>query len=215
MIITLLSLIALSVQGLELNHCEAKPETKRYIDFDFSSSFPKQAIFSFNYKCSTINGKVIVKAISTRIISNTRDEAYKLVCQGVLVKKTNWGYDFDEVMSFFIHDTDLIELKKTAFNNDISIDAQGSEYLLSKLKMTFLDVSKSYSVAGDSNTAYSPEFKNASLELIKIVQELPYETTTIDYYLNLLLELDGDFTSRVYSEQLVLSLVKIYARWRM
>jgi hypothetical protein len=211
----ILALISLSSFAVDTNHCEALPETKRYIQYNFTAPFPKPAKFSCKYKCSIGDNYLTLNAISTKTISSLTDEAHNLVCQGVIVKKTNWGYAFDKTKSFFIHDTKLIELKRAAYENIIGIDDKGSEYLMISLKKTLREVSDSYMIAGQTNTPYSPDFLRASTELKKIITELPNQSSTIDYYLDLILSLNGDFSSRDYSEQLVLNLVKTYANWRM
>ncbi|WP_127714506.1 hypothetical protein [Halobacteriovorax sp. HLS] len=210
-----LSCSAYAISSFEkLNHCIAIPSSKIYIAYDFTADFPKRAKFSCDYQCKTINGLLKIKSISEKTITNSKDEALNLVCQGVQVKKTSWGYDFEKVLSFFIHDTDLRELKTAATHNGIDIDDQGSEYLMDKLMKTFSEVSKSYAIAGSTNTQYSPDFLEASNELSLIVSELPENTSRIDYYVELISKLNDDFSSRSYSEQLVLGLVKTYAKWR-
>lgn len=203
------------VYAVEKNHCVPRPETKKYIDFDFSSPYPKTAIFSCDYECSTGEISKVIKATRTVSLLNEASEGVNLVCKGVKVKRTNWGHDFDGIKPFFVYDTQMLKIRDWATSENIELDSFGSEKLMNKLITTFASVSASYAIAGLSNTTYSPEFQRASEVLQEIVNQLPSNTSLLDGYIDLIEKNNGNVTSSSYSESLVLAQISIFAKWRI
>ena len=210
----LLSIILFSQASFaqNLNTCSARPDSKRYIDYDFQSAFPKKVTFSCIYKCHSKDLSKEIKAIRSVTINSLQAEGTQLVCQGVIVKKGRWGYEFDKVEPFFIHDTKMKEIKKWALEQSIDLDAQGSQKLMENLISTLSEVSRSYSIAGSNDSVYSRDFKEASIILDKISKELPTNTETLDIYID---KINNDISGDNYAETLILNLIKSYASWRL
>ena len=76
-------------------------------------------------------------------------------CQGVVVKKTKWGFDFDKIEAFYAPDTKLKELKKWAFEN-INLNPETNlqeRARLAQLKLELTQVSSAYITAGNSGSS--------------------------------------------------------------
>jgi hypothetical protein len=212
LIITLL--ISSTSLASNLNKCTPLPESKRYIDYDFTSSFPKTATFSCDYLCTSLSGTEKIKAIRQVQLVDQDSEGTQLVCQGVVAKRSRWGYELDRIDSFFAHNTSMVEIKNWAYESGISLDDTGSEELMKKLIETSASVAQSYLIAGNSGSSYAGEFKKAALILLDISNELPSNTTTLDKYMAFIND-GGDSNRLSYGEGLVLSLLRTYAAWRI
>lgn len=136
------------------------------------------------------------------------EDASMTVCQGIRVKKVPWGYDFDRIQPFYAFDTRIKAVKRFAFESVPRQNDTEIEYLL-HLKQNLDVVIKAYAQAGNS------EFYEASLIMGKIAGELPFNTTTLDKYLKILMERRGYILLETRAESLVLISLNSLAHWRV
>lgn len=169
----------------ELNECLPLPATKKYISTEFST-YPRNVIFECTYACNAENVIHSIVGISNVIINNSEEDAHRTACQGVVVKKTNWGFDFDKVEAFYAPDTNLKEIKKWAFENiDFNPETNILERAkLSKLKLHLNQVSSSFITAGSTGPESTRYFLEAGITLAKIAEGLPIDTKNLDEVIN-------------------------------
>lgn len=190
------------------NHCLGNVDSKVYKNADFHQAYPRKVSFECTYECKA-NGKVTkVKGLRTVTVNNMEDDASGTVCQGVILKKVPWGWDFDKVVPFYAFDTSMNDVKRFAFENMNFKNQTEQEYLL-RLKDTLKVVAKAFAQAGH------PEFYQASQTLTKISDELPAKTTTLDKYIKLVIEARGHVPFEAKADSLVLTNVKTHAAWRV
>lgn len=215
-IIILLSIfysISAFAQTPSQNECLPLPATKKYISTEFHT-YPRTVIFECTYLCNANDKVDSIAAISNVTINNFEEDAHMTACQGVVVKKTKWGFDFDKIEAFYAPDTKLKEIKKWAFDNisfDPAINKQ-EHARLTKLKQELLHISSSYITTGNTGTESTKYFQEAGLTLAKIAEGLPMDTTNLDLVINRIIEPDGPETQ---ASKLVDSLMKTLASWRI
>ena len=193
------------------NECSPLPATKRYLSKDFHD-YPRTVNFECTYECNVDNSIHFVNAVSKVKINNIDEDALMTTCQGVLVKKTKWGYDFDKIVPFYAADTSLIELKKWALDN---IDFNPAVNSLEKSKLTQLksdlnQVGAAYIVAGTTGGEATRYFIEAGQTLVRIAEGLPLDTKALDGIIN---NLNGP--SKNSAAALVESMLKSAASWRI
>lgn len=198
-----------------LDHCLAIPSTKTYINYDFQAPYPKDVTLSCKYLCQSNEHSIEIRAKRTVRITNQRSEGLDVVCQGVIVKEGRWGHEFDRVEPFFAYDTKMKEIRDWASQVGIEIDGPSSNVLMNNLIENFKLVSSSYNIAGNTNTEASFHFREAALILDKILEELPSDKSSLDYYTNKLRASDGQISNEFSSENLVLRLVLTFGKWRI
>ncbi len=199
-----------SYAALNKGECIADPASKRYLSSDFSSTYPKTTRFSCVYKCKAANGIVNVKGTSTIKTYNIADDAKRIVCQGVSVKQVSWGYDFDKVEKFYSHATKIKEVKEFAINN-FEVFSSASRHLVDRLKLNLIEVSKSYAIAGQN----SNEFAQAANLLKELSDSLDSDFQLLNYYLQIIEDLNGDIGSEFSAMNLVLNYLKAEAFWAL
>ncbi len=181
---SLISVVNASVKDVlpENNYCSPIIDSKKYISNDFSLVYPRKAHFECTYRCKA-NGKMsTIIAVSKVSVSSMDDDATSVVCQGVVVKKVTWGYDFDKIEPFYAYKTGLVEIKRWAFEN-VSQDPKVNveEYaLLKTLKTDLYQVSAALITAGINGGASAAYFNEAGQKLSKIADELPNKTTLLN-----------------------------------
>lgn len=205
-----ISLIFTSFQILALDYgqCLAKPSSKKYIDADFHANFPKTISFSCDYECMGEGQSAqLVKAISKITVGNFDQEATNLVCQGVLVKKSKWGYEFDKVTAFFVYDTNLKEINNFGKNNNISVDDPSAQALNEKMQQTLASVGKAYELAGKN----SSQFAQAAL----ILEQMSTDLSLIDTYIEELRLISFIVSKDFTAKNLVFNILLTQARHRI
>lgn len=207
--------LGFGVLALDAGHCMTDYSTKHYIQNDFSAPYPKKVVYSCVYTCLDLdNQSTTIRGTSQVIVRSLADDAYKVVCQGVKVKKTSWGYDYDKTLSFYAHQTSIREIKEWA-RNHIQRYNPISEKLLVEFKEKILVVANSYEQAGTSNTQYASDFANAALVLQEMAHELPEDKTLFDKYLWILETLNGNTGSDFTAQKLILDQVLYGAPWAL
>ena len=197
-----------SYASLEVGECLADPASKRYLSNDFSTSYPKTTRFSCIYKCMSENGLVDIKGISSIKTYNISDDAKRIVCQGVRVKRVSWGYDFDNVEKFFSHATKIREVKTYA-NKNFDTFSPASRHLVKRLKSNLSEVSLSYAMAGQN----SSEFAQASEMLNELSTSLESDFGLLKEYLNMIEDMNGEIGYELSALNLVLNYLKAEAYW--
>lgn len=180
--------------ALDAGTCRAIPDSKVYLSDHFSLSYPKQAKFTCLYECLGTGQDMTHEVLGTSevLVRNESDDAFKVVCQGVKIKKTSWGYDFDRVVPFYAYETRIKELRSWAEdfvskNNPLEFEK------LKKLKKDLLEVVDGYRQASRSGVPSSSSFGKASRFLEKVSDKLPQSPELLD-----------DSLSRLRSEDILL-----------
>lgn len=198
----------MATPAIPLNHCAPQVQSKRYIDSDFSSKYPRSVKFECNYDCN-VNGQIeVVPSIRDVRVHNMDEDAKLTGCQGVQVKKVAWGYDFDKIVPFYAYATDMKEMKQFAFEF-IDQKNKTEEEWLTKLKGALQTVSAAYRVTG------VPNFINAAVALEKITAELPAKTKTLDKYISEIVQLHGKIPPIYETRGLILANINAHAAWRI
>lgn len=199
---------------LKTGFCRPELHSKVYIQNDFEQGFPREVIFTCKYKCMLIDGVKDFLGTTRTSISNQRDDAYKTTCQGVRVKPVFYGYDFDGVEDFYIHDSDSREIKNWAYEN-IGFNFEEEKQKLLKLKENLNQIIQGYEVAAQSGTEYAPIFAKARELLLPIYNELPFKTSELESALHKIVAQEG-ITNDVYKpEQMALTALKSLTKWRL
>jgi len=198
-----------------VGNCLALPSTKKYLSYDFTAPYPKDVTLSCKYICKSESRIEEITAIRTVTITNQRTEGLNLVCRGIIVKDGRWGFEFDKVQPFFVFDTNMIEIREWAFAEGLEKDGPGSELLMENLIQSFKQISASYKIAGTTNMPTSIYFGEAANILLRMVNELPNNKATLDYYTQRLELTNGHITNQINSENLVLRLVSTFSKWRI
>jgi hypothetical protein len=196
--------------ALELGECVADPGTKRYTDADFSAPYPKQVSFTCKYECQRVSSLDEVIAEKTVTLRSFKDEARVPVCEGVIVKQTSWGYDFDRVEPFFVYSAQMTALNDWARVNEIPVDLASSKHLMNKLKDELKQIGSSYLVAGQNSSV----FLEAANILLEIESNLPTNTALIDSYVQKIEKLNKQIPNEFTSEVLVMRVILTSAKWR-
>lgn len=198
------------------NECSPLPATKKYLSKEFHS-YPRDVVFDCVYECNKDETIYSVNAISKVHINTIDEDALMTTCQGVVVKKIKWGYDFDKVVPFYAPDTNLIELKKWAFANVEFNPATNplEKTKLLKLKEDLNKISRSYIIAGTSGGQSTKYFVEAGITLAEIAKGLPMNTKVLDEVLQRIIEHSGESKASGTSEALIEMMLSSAASWRI
>ena len=209
-VITFLSL-HLFARALSLGECTADPSSKRYLNDVFYDQYPKTFVFKCSYDCLSSAGIEKITAISSTVSYNLRDDARKVVCEGVKVKEIPYGFEFDKVIPFFSHQTRTKEIKEWASRN-IPVFTDSSRKLLNHFYQQIDKVAKSYIIAGRASIF----FKDAGETLSLIVNER-HEKVLLNEYLMLLDKKlkKGPLGHELTSENLILKSIYAHGRWML
>ncbi len=208
----LLSLVSVhmlfsSAIALDYGFCRPDPTSKKYLEVDFQAAYPKEISFECDYECGTKTKEVMIKGKSKVRVSSLADEAQKIVCQGVIVKKARWGYEFERIESFYSHQTDIAEIKQWA-RNSIQRDHPYEQKLLGDLKKSLLSVARAYKSASQGDFLY---FGKAAKVLFDIAQELPEQSGMLD---RLVFQIKNKELKENSANKLVIAVLKAQAKWR-
>lgn len=204
----ILSLNSNAAEPLKDNYCVPKVDSKRYLSGDFSTKYPKTVKFECTYECQADGRIDHITGVTSVTVNNVTDDARLVVCQGVLVRKVPWGYDFDKVEPFYAYSTDIKEIKRWAFANVKRTNKHETE-LLNKLKKDLHAVATSYRQTNVST------FAEAANVLISIADELPFKTKTLDKYIEVIVNRNGKTGYDGTSEGLILMNLSALAKWRI
>ncbi|EPZ52484.1 hypothetical protein M902_2422 [Bacteriovorax sp. BAL6_X] len=215
LLIGLLTLNIFAVQPSS-GFCLAKYTTKKYIQNDFTAPYPKEVIFSCQYECRDMEGQSTEKisGISKIVVTSLTDDALKVVCQGVVVKKSKWGYDYDRTEEFYAHQTNIKEIKEWA-KQSIPLENEYTLKLLTEFKDHLKKVYPSYKIAGQSNSSVAKEFAQAAHILEEMSQQLPEGRNLFDEYRLMLQERNGNTGSELTAQKLIMDQILFGASWSM
>lgn len=157
LLISLMSLTSSLASILKEGECLSRPDSKRYHIVDFNAPYPKTTSFTCIYDCNVNGDEIAISGLSKVVTYNMQGDAKLVVCQGVKVVKVSYGYEFDSNEKFFIHDTNIKELKEVA-RSSVELFSSTSLPYIKRLIRNLEIVIPSYKVAG----ANSIEFKEAS-----------------------------------------------------
>lgn len=209
--------MAASVPELQNNFCRPIVGSKRYLTSDFSTKYPKKVRFDCSYECQANNKISTIVAVSNISVSSMDDDAVDVVCQGVKVKKVSWGYDFDGSEIFYGFDTNLIELKRWAFdsiNKDQLANKEEYNHLI-KLKSELYTIAGAYAVAGNNGGEATRGFAEAAVTLTNIANQLPLKTDLLDEAIKQLIVNRGVITLDASAPSLVQRMLLTSASWKI
>lgn len=212
LLIALLTLSSFGADEIGEGECVALPSTKKYISLDTSSNYPKKYQFTCDFECRSSDEVAKITALHEVVVSSLVEEAKNVVCYGVKVKRSNWGYDFDSVSKFFSYAAGFGELSEWARSESISVDHENSKYLMDKLIKDLNTILPSYRIASNSGGVGSSVFGDA-VEIIELLLfDLPRETERLD---QLVLEIGSTDLSSHSGLNLVLRVLSSSAKWRL
>ena len=178
--ITFIAMLNSVAYGLEENFCIADEGSKKYLSDHFSKPYPKKVKFSCIYKCQKADGHQTIKGISEMTVNNLQEDATRVVCQGVKVKKVSYGYEFDKTLPFYAHEAQTPQVKAWAnLNINHNNSYEYSKLLSSKSELNL--VARNYIQAAKPGYEY---FKKAGIVLMDIAYGLPEDTSKLDKYLH-------------------------------
>lgn len=177
----LLLVLPWAANALDTGECKAQPNSKKYLSDNFSDPYPKTVEFTCYYTCKSYEGIEDIKAKSSVLVSSMSDDGLKVVCEGVKVKRTNWGFEFDRVEPVYAKTSTLKELRMWAKENQIY--SQKEIEIYTKVKKNLTQVINSFKPIGHGQFAY---FLEAALILEEINNELPNSTNKLEFYVALL-----------------------------
>lgn len=199
------------------NYCSPIIDSKKYLTSDFSLKYPRKVKFECTYQCKA-NGKMqTIVAVSNVTVNSMDDDATNVVCQGVMVKKVSWGYDFDKIEPFYAYMTNLLEIKGWAFEN-ISLNPKINSMEvahLEQLKKDLYQVSGAFIMAGINGGAATAYFTEAGKKLSAIGDQLPGKTTLLDEEIKQIIINKGVLKLESTSESLVQRMLLSSAAWRI
>jgi hypothetical protein len=205
-----ISFDAFSAKEIRIGECQAIPSSKKYIQGNFSLPYPKTVSFKCDYHCRSkssldkLNGKSIIR------VRNIKDDATRVVCQGVKVKKTTWGWDFDKVVGFYAHDTKMASIQKWAkININYSSDLELEMRL--RLKKLLIEISSAYLRVEGLEHKY---FIEAGTSLQNMANALPGKTDLVDRYL-VSYGAGSVQPNQLTKEYLIKNVLNTYAKWRL
>lgn len=141
---------------------------------------------------------------------NTSEDATKTVCQGVKVKRTSWGWDFDKTIPFYAHLANTEEVKTFA-TNEIQRDNPIEKKLLRELKESLGEVARTYIMVGSQpGVGY---FKDAGIEMLEISDELPSNTDKLDELIHVI-KTDPETYPSGTKEGILYGFIKSAAKFR-
>ncbi|PIK15033.1 hypothetical protein [Halobacteriovorax sp. JY17] len=197
---------------LKEGECVALPGTKKYVDFDSSTNYPKTYQFTCEFECLSGSEVSKVEALHRVVVKSLLDEARNVVCYGVRVKKVSWGYDFDRVEKFFLYEAGLLEITSWGRDEGIDLNHSSSNYLMDKLVKTLNEILPSFKIASQSNVESARVFGEAVEIMEDLLNELPNKTERLD---QLLLKVKSTDLSSHTGLNLVLRILSSSAKWRL
>ena len=203
-IIILLSPIALAQESF----CTPVPESKTYINPDFSRPYPREVSFECTYNCTRQGRVEKVKAITTTMVRDTTEDARNTTCLGVKMKQVPWGWELDGYEAFYAFNANMLELKRYAFENLKRNNKIETEQLL-KLKETLTYVANNFLLTNVDN------FMTAAKEMQAVANELPSKTTKLDQVIKQIVDLRGQIPPGASAATLLYMQINTHAHWRI
>lgn len=216
MALSILSQVNASIVKPEMYQCSPLMNTKKYLSTNFET-YPRRVIFECTYECNDNNKIFEVIGTSNVYITTISEDATMTACQGVIIKKVPWGYDFDKITPFYAPETGLIEIKRWAFEhvNFDPIVNQKERENLQQLKQTLQQVGYAYSLAGESGVPGSLSFKEAAHTLFQVAENLPQNPLLLDEIIQQIVMNKGIIKSPGSAEALIQSMISSSAAWRI
>lgn len=196
--------------ALEVGECVAFPQTKKYTNSDFTAPYPKEVSFTCKYECKSFNAIESIVAEKTVTLTSFKDEGRVPVCEGVKVKETSWGYDFDGVEPFFVYLAGMSALNQWGVSKELPVDLPSSKELMIKLKDNLYQIGSSYLVAGQN----SEIFLEAAEKILEIEASLPENTSKLDLYVQEIEALGKVIPNEFNSQNLIQRVILTSAKWR-
>lgn len=196
-----------------LNQCSPVMDSKVYLTSDFHA-YPRKVVFECSYKCNVNNKIETIKGVSSVVVSNMEQDASDTTCQGVMMKRVPWGYDFDKVVPFYAPETSIKEIKRWSFQN-INFDPKVNSQELQKLTTLKDDLNKiagSLIVAGMNSNNH---FKEAGIRLSQIAEGLPLNTKLLDETIKMIVVNKGTSAAPGTPESLIYQMINSAASWRI
>ncbi len=199
-----------------VNQCSPVMDSKVYSTTDFHA-YPRKVVFECAYKCNS-NGRIdTIRGTTSVVISNMQEDASGTTCQGVMMKKVPWGYDFDKVEPFYAPETGIPELKNWAFQN-ISFNPKTNpmeKERLEALKKDLYTVAGAFIMAGVNGGAATAHFKEAGMKLSNIGDGLPMNTKLLDEEIKQIIVNRGQAGAAGTVDSLTTPMLKSAAGWRI
>lgn len=195
------------------NQCSPVMDSKVYLTSDFHA-YPRKVVFECSYKCNVNNKIETIKGVSSVVVSNMEQDASDTTCQGVMMKRVPWGYDFDKVVPFYAPETAIKEIKRWSFQN-INFDPKVNSQELQKLTTLKDDLNKiagSLIVAGMNSNNH---FKEAGIKLSQIAEGLPLNTKLLDETIKMIVVNKGTSAVPGTPESLIYQMINSAASWRI
>lgn len=195
--------------------CRAIPESKVYLSDHFSLPYPKDVEFSCLYECLGTDQEISheVRGVSKVRVRHQRDDALKVVCQGVKVKRTSWGYDFDRVDPFYAYVTRMNEIREWA-DVYVSKDNPLEKEKLKNLREELIEVVQGYEQASRSGAPTADSFARASRFLGGVLEGLPEDANLLDYSIQSVRSERSLIAEDDLADTLVTQVLESLAYWR-
>ncbi len=191
-------------------NCQFDAQTKSYSLNEFSKGFPRKVIFNCGYNCTDLKGEFSFILGQHQVnVTSLESEALHTVCQGVRLKKNDWGYEIDKISHFYAHLAKSPEVKSWAVSKGRNLSDENR--LRKDLILNLEEVIQGYQLASESNSPLRQSFKESVEALLAIQVELKkINFTLLDQWLELKIE---NF-ERASAGYLTLSVLATHAKWR-
>lgn len=196
--------------SLDYGMCEANVSSKQYLNDVFSQAYPKTVQFKCLYDCMGSAGLQRIWGNSAVTIRNERDDAIKTVCQGAIVKRTSWGWDYAGAKPFYAHLAETEQVKDFA-RNWVDRDNAIERALLVQLKSKAFEVAQMYfKVGAREEFRY---YQEAGVAMYQVVAGLPDDTQELDQLIETI-AWEGKLPDMDTSQGLLHSFIKSEAKFR-
>ena len=203
-----LLLLNITLALAQESFCTPVPESKTYINPDFSRPYPREVSFECTYNCTRQGRVEKVKAVTTTMVRDTTEDARNTTCLGVKMKQVPWGWELDGYEAFYAFNASMVEMKRYAFENLKRNTKVENEQLL-KLKETLTYVANNFLLTNVES------FMNAAKEMQAIANELPSKTTKLDLVIKQIVALRGQIPPGASAATLLYMQIITHAHWRI
>ena len=203
-----LLLLNITLALAQESFCTPVPESKTYINPDFSRPYPCEVSFECTYNCTRQGRVEKVKAVTTTMVRDTTEDARNTTCLGVKMKQVPWGWELDGYEAFYAFNASMVEMKRYAFENLKRNTKVENEQLL-KLKETLTYVANNFLLTNVES------FMNAAKEMQAIANELPSKTTKLDLVIKQIVALRGQIPPGASAATLLYMQINTHAHWRI
>lgn len=203
-----LLLLNITLALAQESFCTPVPESKTYINPDFSRPYPREVSFECTYNCTRQGRVEKVKAVTTTMVRDTTEDARNTTCLGVKMKQVPWGWELEGYEAFYAFNASMVEMKRYAFENLKRNTKVENEQLL-KLKETLTYVANNFLLTNVES------FMNAAKEMQAIANELPSKTTKLDLVIKQIVALRGQIPPGASAATLLYMQINTHAHWRI